>query len=345
MSNDDKENSRIIIPKIDVKGNNNNNNNNAGSNTQSATSGSDESNKLSKLKNSPNFDKLNIHTKHSKSPEEKKRKSFNFETIKNYGGNNNNSKKNSPARADLSKERNIVLMTQLKKIGEKSIGYKWMHNYEKEYYEKNEGIYKIWEIILLAIIGTITGGEFVAFTSEFAKVLNAASTNILVTIIIFWGINTLKLIISLIYAVVKGLKDSGDFPKKIYDHQYTCAKFNEIYMDIQNQFTLSVKNREIDSSFLQNKTKEFNELMQTAPKIRRSTINKYIKATENEDIYKPLLVGEFDKIEIVIDEDKDNVNLRVTKNNPHDMVNNTTGFDSLTQNKAKYQISRWLKNI
>ena len=57
---------------------------------------------------------------------------------------------------------NYKIQLLLKKIGEKCMGYRWMHNKEQRYYENMDEKYTIIELILVSIITTVTGSEFVA---------------------------------------------------------------------------------------------------------------------------------------------------------------------------------------
>lgn len=255
---------------------------------------------------------------------------------------------NIPIYEDLSVPWNRIVMTQLKKIGEKSIGYKWMHEQEILHNDKWNSIYSILEIILLAIIGTIQSGEFIGFVGNFGL------GNYYGAVV---SINAVQLGLVFIYAVVKGLKDFGNYDKLVFEHRLAKLKFSEIYSDIEKQFSRPISRRCDGDTFLEAKSKEFNDLMFNVPTISKDIVNQYMKATENEDIYKPLLIGHFDKIEIVIDNHNDNlISLRKNDNETHSRkrkinknTNDNTDMDTDNDNHdneiMKYQIDRWLQNF
>lgn len=213
---------------------------------------------------------------------------------------------------------NYRMLSLLKKIGEKSMGYRWMHDQEVLFYENLNSIYSKIELILLAILGTITSSLFIGLLSNIGL-----EKNHFVMIII----TSLELLLLLCYSIVKGFHNP-EYSKHIFNHNNVGAKFNTINLDIQEQLSLEIQDREVDKIFLKRIIKLYNELMEISPKIRKQTMNKYIVATKNFDIYKPLIADGFE----IIDIENNNLN------------NKEQGGMNLDE-KNNYQIERWLKHF
>ena len=58
---------------------------------------------------------------------------------------------------------NYKILLLLRKIGKKTMGYRWMHEQESKYYNKIHNRITIIEMLMIAFLGTITGGGFVNF--------------------------------------------------------------------------------------------------------------------------------------------------------------------------------------
>jgi len=188
---------------------------------------------------------------------------------------------------------NYQTMLLLKKIGEKSIGYKWMHEKDYEHYDNKDGFYQRIEIILLAIIDVLASGGFVAFVSA-----TDINNNRVAAIVIL----AIGLLLAIFLSIAKGLREKGEYPQKMFNNKWSALKFSEMYYSIQGQFTVPETKRVDGSQFLHEITKQFNDLMFTSQSIRKETVDAYLEATENSDIYKPILVGNMDQIEIVIED-------------------------------------------
>lgn len=266
---------------------------------------------------------------------------INEETIDNIDNNNidnNNIDINDNIKNNLINSNNInvqwnpKILIQLKKLGEKSMGFKWMHDQESLHYIKLNKIFTRLEVILLVCLGLITANEFITFLSNSG--INNSKSGILI-------VSSIQLFLIFIFGIVKNLRDTGNYPNKIHSHRYDSMKFSEISTDIINQFAIPILERDNSTNFLQQKTKEYNELRFTMPPIRPITINKYIEATESHDIYKPILVGGVETIDIVIDKN-DNISMNVT-----DPINTKKYKNNLNSDneKNKYIIERWLNNF
>lgn len=236
---------------------------------------------------------------------------------------------------------NYGIQLMLKKIGEKAAGYKYMHKQDQFYMEKVNNRYWIVEIVLLAILGALTSGEFVGLLAD-----TGLRSNI-IGLIIITGLQVVFIAGS---GVVKNLRENGQYPTLIWQHQYMSAKFNEINLEVQEQISLNLADRASDKDFLKSVIKTYNHLMETAPSIRETTIENYINGTNSYDIYRPLIVGAFDQIEIVIDDGNDNgddTHIRIKDNNGHmeNVNHNNDDLEDKHRNRNKYLLERYLKNM
>jgi hypothetical protein len=251
---------------------------------------------------------------------------------------------------DLNRPWNTLLSLQLKKIGEKSIAYKWLNDYESNYYESYEARCERTGMILQIILGTLTSAFFVSFVSGLS---NGSAVVIALTVI--------QLVIMGLWGIVDGIRSSGDFIRRANDHKYISTKFNELYLQIQGQFILPVQKRVNDIDFFSSISKNFNDYMFTAPSIRESTEKLYLSACKNESIYKPIIIGGFEKVEIVINDNK-STDIRVASHDDDLNDNNTRGtYRRKKQDRAQsfikstrdrgfdeevsFEINRWLRNF
>ena len=226
-------------------------------------------------------------------------------------------------------------MIQLKKIGEKSTGYRWMHDQEKIYYTQRNNIFLKLEVVMIAMIGTLTSGEFIMFVSKSVNTIDSGAI-----------VSGIQLLIFMIFCIIKGLYEIGDFVNKIENHRVASSKFNNIFIDIDNQLRIPINKRETDYDFLSYKTKEYNSIMESSPMIRQSVIDQYILATEREDIYKPPVAGGFEKLEIVVNNNKNDIIIRSQNNSSNGNESPSyRSIDKSMDNKLKNQIDRWILNI
>jgi len=259
-----------------------------------------------------------------------------------YNDAQNNTQNNTQNNAQnnvqpLNTPWNDKIQLLLKRIGEKSSGYRWMHDQEEQFYEKLNFWFKIIEIILLAIIGTVTSGEFVGLLAD---------ANLRENIVILMIVTSIQLVIIFLLTIVIGIKEFGQFSDKMFDHSNNSTKFNEIVLNIRTQLSFNIDDRENDNAFLKEIIKSYNDLMSVSHKIRKRTQKRYIKATENQDIYRPLVVGNFDNIEIIIDERHyNNVELNSQESNSGELNSGEVSNNNNEGNnyKAQYEINRWLK--
>ncbi len=233
---------------------------------------------------------------------------------------------------------NYKIRLMLKKLGEKSIGYKWMHDKDAQNDDENNKKYSIIEVVLLTILGALTGGEFLGLIFSAGLYF---SRNFLIAVV------SVQIVFIIACGSIKGYKDVNNFEESIWKHTYAGQKFNEIFLGIQEQFALNLNDRDTDKVFLKNIVKQYDDLMLISPQISKGTMKDYIKATENYDIYKPSIVGGIDTIEIVIDDNRPKT-VAMANINPHQdrrMIDNLTSNKNLQlESKLNYEIDRWLRH-
>jgi hypothetical protein len=235
----------------------------------------------------------------------------------------------SPLIDDSKKKWNYNILLLLKKIGEKSMGYRWMHDRDALNNDEQRTTFLKIEIVLGTLLSVVTGGELIGFLAS-----EGFSNNKILQIVLM----ILQLLLIAGYGVIRGYEDSSDFDKSKYDHTFAASKFGAINLNIQNQLALNIEDRDHDRDFLKNIIKEFDDLMLTSPQIDRSTMNAYIKATENYSIYKPTIVGGIDTIEIVIDNGSNNKLSNVVSSEKEKIHEDQ-------ESKLKYELNRWLQHF
>lgn len=192
---------------------------------------------------------------------------------------------------NLNEPWNIMIKRYVKRIGEQAMGYRWAHDQEMNHYDNLNMRLKKINVVLLAIIGTFCTGDFITL------VLRNDSFYLNLTL------TCIQLFLIMCQAIIIGYLDLGNFQQSVFEHKLSSTKFNEIYLDILSQLTLPVDKRDRDYEYLRNKTREFNDALINSPPIRSDTFKLYAIETQNENIFKPIMVGGFDKIEIIIDDE------------------------------------------
>src|SRR3972149_11971518 len=120
----------------------------------------------------------------------------------------NKKKGKKKLKINESEPWNYRILVLLKKIGERSMGYKWMYNEDRKYFESTEKYLNIAEITNLAIIGTLTAYDFISFLTDSE---NSNSTS-------FFVIRILQIIFLTFLSTVKGIRDNGEYQSKIFHY-------------------------------------------------------------------------------------------------------------------------------
>lgn len=233
---------------------------------------------------------------------------------------------------DHEEKWNYRMKLLLKKVGEKSMGYRWLHDKENEYYYNVDYTLSVTQLVLSSSIASLTSGTVIQLLGDNGET-DTGRIVIILTII--------NLILSLLLTIVMGIRDQSDYKGRSNQHHKTSVDFSKISNSIAEQFSLRLKDREDDTKFLKEKIKEYDKIMQASPLVRRKTLDAYVDATKNKDIYKPAIVGDIENIDIENDEDnraKEETDTLTTA------TANTTKKNT-NQSKINYEITRWLQNF
>lgn len=220
----------------------------------------------------------------------------------------------------LEKPWNFHMMLQLKSIGERSNGYKWMHNEELEYYTIAARYTMVMEIVLVTLHGASIASSFVALFAD---------KNNQIAIIIITCFQTVLYILSMI---IKTYREGMAFDEKIYNHRWTLLKFSQLSSQIQNQFCLPVSRRSDDQSFLEYRSNDFNDILFGAPVIRPITKQRYLDTIKDSEIAKALALSNINQIEIIMEQEKNSDQVTPLPKQPEE-----------TNTNYRYQLDRFFR--
>lgn len=207
----------------------------------------------------------------------------------------------------------------LKKIAEKSLGYKWMHDQDRYYYENMNYFFQIIDIIITAILAILTCGEL----SLIGFIAGDPAEY-------YYYVLGIQLFFMFCNLVIRGIREFTQYHVAAESHRSYAIKFSLINNKIQKKFTQNISEMDNGKNFVNDIAKSFNELLDTAPPIRKKIINKYIKEVDNQDsLGKQPIIGGYDKIEIIIDTNNLKTNIKPT--------------NSSKENEYNYEMRRWLQ--
>lgn len=209
---------------------------------------------------------------------------------------------------------NFKILLLLRKIGKKTMCYRWMHEQEAIYNESMDNKLHVAEMLTLAIIGTLTGSSFVTF-------LTTTDNNGILYIVL----SVAQLITLFISAVIKGYRSVEKFENRVTQHIQAASRIREINLDIQYQLSLNIKDRDVDKNFLKTTIKNFNDILLLAPSIRQATKNKYLEESKENDMFNPIITDADGELKIMINDD--NVS------------------DPPIDSQSTFQIDRWMRNF
>lgn len=220
---------------------------------------------------------------------------------------------------DTNGSWNYKIVLLLQKIGKRTMGYRWMHDQESQNNDAQDNKYMIAQIVLNVLNAVISGSIMVTL------IYAANLQNDLTTLYILTAIT---LALQIASGVVTGIRESSDFSETSIKHNYAAIKFGELNLDIQNQFSLNIDARDTDKDFLKNIIKRYNDLNMTSPKISDDVKQKYVASDEDNDVYNPIIVGDYNNIQM------------------SDKKNDRMQDDDIEKgSKSKYEIERWLSRF
>ncbi|XWV25129.1 hypothetical protein QJ856_gp0647 [Tupanvirus deep ocean] len=221
---------------------------------------------------------------------------------------------------------NYKILLLLKKVGKKTMGYRWMHEQDAQYYDKMNTRFGTYEMLILAFLGTITGAGFVNFI---------AGTGLQDNKIVYIVITVTQLVTVFIAAIIKGYSNVNNYEKNKADHFLAALKNAELNLNIQYQLSLNIKDRDNDKLFLKNVVKNFNDILFLAPPIRESTKKRYMEESNDNDMFNPIIF-DGDGLQIIVHDPTNETKNNIVLNQKTNIANDS---------KMKYQIDRWLQHF
>ncbi|ARF10914.1 hypothetical protein Hokovirus_3_187 [Hokovirus HKV1] len=186
---------------------------------------------------------------------------------------------------------NWKIVTLFRNVGEKSLGYRWMHEQEAVYNDNVHYAFLIVEVILGAILGSLTSATLLII------IIKSNSTNSIIVSIV---LNAFILVITFIFAIVYGIHQLNDYPETRRRHKYYASKYNTISTKIKRQLALPINKRKNDKDYAIKIEAMYNTCQFEEPQIRPKTAKRYLKIVNEGRITKPMNLTDFDSIEVVM---------------------------------------------
>lgn len=226
---------------------------------------------------------------------------------------------------------NRAIVELLKKIGERSLGYRWMHNLESDYYESLDSKLAMIEVLLLGLLGVLTSVQLIG--AAIPTLTGTADTTNTTNTIIILTITIIQLLLTCIFGIIKSIRENSNFPQQSYKNKYASNKFNSINLKIQEQFSLELDKRDDDKTFTHHLLGQYNDLLFESPSIRSKTMKKYVEGTKDSKINKPITIAEINTMDIMLNDEfsTNNIGQQTMFNPTNEYFNN--------------EIDRWLKNF
>lgn len=166
---------------------------------------------------------------------------------------------------------NYQIEMDAKRIGEKSGGLRWMHNYASSVFRKRYWAYTIISIVLSAIIvvfNSITGAECSTDSSDHNKIISIVGGALL-------GIVT-------VYGSVK------NYGARVTSHQVLEGNFLALFYTIKNQLHLNPKDRQFGKDFIEWVQKEYTDLSSNpdTPNLPGFIQKRYLDKIQGTDMSK-----------------------------------------------------------
>lgn len=223
---------------------------------------------------------------------------------------------------NLEKEWNYRMMLHLQEIGEKSNGYRWIHNEEIVFYTRLKQIIFYIDTLFTVIQGA---GIFSTVIALFPKDKD---------FLLFTILTVAQLVLFVIIGCIKGYREGMEFDARISSHREASNRFNDISSSIRIQFALPLSKRDNDENFMEYRTSQFNDILGAAPVVRPKTIKRYMKMVKGSAITNPFALGSgVGQIEIVIDKKDEDICVADVQINKEIKKN--------VDNKIQYEMDRF----
>jgi hypothetical protein len=231
-------------------------------------------------------------------------------------------------------EWNMGVQIMLMKIGEKAMGYRWMHNQQKEKLDKSDARYRWAERLLLGFIMIISG--------TITLLTSIGLNDNLITILITGALNITLLFL---YGIIKETHESSDVQAQIYRNEQDSRKYGEIHLEIQKQLALRVKDRRNDKEFLTQMVDKYNDVYYQASILDSSVSNKYLIATKKRDISLPINFTDDGKVRLYVNSNDNNgLDIEEGRQKPRRAeLGLLDMFDA--QKRYNYELTRYLREF
>jgi len=230
---------------------------------------------------------------------------------------------------NLNEPWNYRIMLQLQQIGEKALGYRWMHNEEMIYYTNERRKFMILDLLIAGVIGALISGDFIAM---FSKDQNFT---------LFFVLTLIQAIMFALSLIIKGYREGMDFSIRISDHREISSRLSEIASSIKIQFSIPISERDNDKNFMEYRTTQFDEAIGTAPVIRPCTTNRYLDMVKNSYIANQFSINNMGQIEIVLDKKDEQPSTINQPCDPCNPLDNNFKINDCIEQKLQYEIDRF----
>jgi len=215
----------------------------------------------------------------------------------------------------------------LQGIGYKSMGYRWLHSNEADFYEKRERYLAYFEMVVSVIIATMSSATILALLIDTGLKENINAQ------IALYGI---EVALSIIVGVIAGYRQIADDTHRVVDHQHAADHFAEIYHEIQEQFSYKPEHRDEATGFLKYKRREYDNTVLNAPQIRKKAETEYSNLVEQYGLGISVNLQDVGEIEIYEDA------IETDEENNED---STTNKNKKKNRKVVYEANRFLRNF
>lgn len=189
------------------------------------------------------------------------------------------------AKPDL--QWNSATETLVKRIGEQSQSYQWLHR-------RSEDIYNYWNNFLAIpaiVLSTITGAGSIGFgnSGEDANLILGS--------------------FSIAVSIISTLNSYFGYAKRAESHRITAIHYSKLNLQISIELSLPRERRMLVKDFLKGISEQIMRLNEVSPNISDVVIEDYKKRFVNEPttISKPSIVNGLEEIKIYLESVEGNV--------------------------------------
>ena len=175
--------------------------------------------------------------KSNNSQKKKKKKTINKKNKKNPSIGNSRHPIDMDLYTTSKGPWNYRTQLLLQNIGEKSGVYQVLHTRDQHHYEDINRIFNYVEGVLAAIIGGLSGAEFITALIQ----SGSSSDAIIIAIIVLTGV---QIFFMILYGIFRAFKEYGDYPERIKDHRDTASSYLSINLEIKKELAKDLESRD-----------------------------------------------------------------------------------------------------